>query len=124
MTSPHQKQVGQYGDSHGVLTALIVSAHLVLAQSQTRFEFPIHEFYRPTLLIDAHHLSRGQLRQIGHQNFGLFWAQVTPFFAQHHGDITDMTQTQALAIRPKGFAALALDVFMSLGRVPIFPVAL
>src|SRR5918997_1973204 len=110
MTNPKQKQGGQHRDSYGVLTPLLVSTHLVLAQPQSRFEFPMDEFYRPTLLVDAHHLSRCQLRQIGHQNFGLFRAHVTPFFAQHHGDITDMTQTQALAINPKGFATLALDV--------------
>ena len=111
MTSSKQEQIGQHRNAYGILTPLLVSAHLVLTQSQSRFEFPIDEFDRPTLLVDAHHLSRGQLRQIGHQNLGLFRAQVTPFFAQHHGDITDMTQTQTPAINPKGFATLALNGF-------------
>ena len=77
MTSPKQKQVGQHRNAYGVLTSLLVSAHLVLAQPQSRFEFPVDELNRPTLLVHAHHLSRCQLQQIGHQNLGLFWAQVT-----------------------------------------------
>src|ERR671913_981822 len=111
MTSPKQKQIGQHRDTHRVRAALLVAADLMLAQSQARFEFPIDEFNRPTLLVNAHHLSRGQLRQIGHQDFGVLRAHVTPFFTQYHGDVTDMTQTQALAINPKGFATLTLDVF-------------
>jgi hypothetical protein len=43
-------------------------------------------------------LSRGQLRQMGHQDFGVLRAHVTPSFTQDHGDVTDMTQTQAFAI--------------------------
>ena len=104
MTSPQQEQVGQYRDPHGVRTPFRVATDLMLAQSQPRFELPIDEFDRPALLVDAHHLSRRQLRQIGHQNFGLFRAHVPPFFTQYHGDFTDMTQAQALAINPKGFA--------------------
>src|SRR5918993_5375255 len=111
MTSPKQKQIGQHRDTHRVRAALLVAADLMLAQSQARFEFPIDELNRPTLLVNAHHLSRGQLRQIGHQDFGVLRAHVTPFFTQYHGDVTDMTQTQALAINPKGFATLTLDVF-------------
>lgn len=100
MTSPKQEQVGQYGDPQGVCAPLLAPTHLMLAQSQTRFEFPIDDLDRPALLVDAHHLPRGQLRQIGHQYFGILRAQVTSFFSQHHGDITDMTQAQAFAINP------------------------
>src|ERR671912_2057715 len=111
MTSPQQEQIGQYCDPHRVRAALLVPSDLMLAQSQARFEFPIDELNRPTLLVHAHHLSRGQLRQIGHQDFCVPGAHVTPFFTQYHGDVTDMTQPQALAINPKGLATLTLDVF-------------
>src|SRR5438874_13059691 len=43
MTCPQDKQVGQYCNAHGFLTAVGVPADLVLAQSQARFQFPIHQ---------------------------------------------------------------------------------
>jgi hypothetical protein len=52
---------------------------------------------------------------MGHPNFGLFRAHVPPFFTPYHGDFTDMTQTQALAVNPKGFATAALDLFRNPG---------
>jgi hypothetical protein len=47
------------------------------------------------LLVHAHHLSRRQLRQMGHQYLGMPGAHVTPLLTQYYGDITDMTQTHA-----------------------------
>jgi hypothetical protein len=111
MTSSQQEQVGQYGNPNGICAPPLVTTDLMPAQSQARFQFPIHELDRPALLVHAHDLSRGQLRQIGHQYFGMFRAHVTPFFTQHHSDVTDMTQTQAFAINPKGFATAPLNVF-------------
>jgi len=52
MTSPQQEQIGQHRDSHRVRTLLFVTTDLVLAQPQTRFEFPIDEFDRPNA--DSH----------------------------------------------------------------------
>src|SRR5215831_14988202 len=43
MTHPHHKQVGQHRDAHGLLTAVFVPTDLVLAQSQPRFQLPVHE---------------------------------------------------------------------------------
>src|SRR5215475_11100543 len=60
---------------------------------------------RPAFLVDAHDLARGQLGQIGHQEFRVVGAGVTPFFTQYHGDLPDMTQTQARVRCPKGSAA-------------------
>ena len=105
MTHPQHKQVGQHRDAHGFLTAVRVPADLVLAQPQARFQLPVHELDRPTFLVDAHDLARCQCGQIGHQDFGMLRAQVTPFFAQYHSDVAHMTQTQAGAIRPKSLAA-------------------
>ena len=105
MTHPHHKQVGQHSDAHGLLTAVCVPADLVLAQPQARFQLPVYQLDRPTFLGDAHDLARCQLGQIGHQEFRVVGADVTPFFTQYQGDIPDMTQTQARVIRPKGSAA-------------------
>ena len=76
MTRPQQEQIGQHRDPHGICAPLLVSSDLLVAQSQPRCACPIYEFDGPVFLVDAHHLSRGQLRQIGHQNFGLLRAQV------------------------------------------------
>ena len=117
MTSPQQEQIGQHRDPHGVRAPLRVPTDLMLAQSQPRFEFPIDDLDRSTLLVHAHHCSRGQLRQIGHPYVGLVRAQVTPFFTQHHGDITDMTQTQAPTINSKGVATFAFNFFGNPGSL-------
>ena len=108
MTHPQHQQIGQHRDAHGFLTAVRVPTDLVLAQPQTRFQLPIHERDRPTFLVDAHDLARGQCGQIGHEDFGMLRACVTPFFTQDHRDVTDMTQTQAGAVRPKRLAAFPM----------------
>src|SRR5437899_3348377 len=50
MTHPHHKQVGQHSDSHGFLTAVLVSADLVLAQPKARFQLPVHQFHLPDIM--------------------------------------------------------------------------
>ena len=77
----------------------------MLSQAQTGLQFPDQQFHRPPSLIDANHLSGGHVGQIGHDEFGFLRAHVTPFFAQHHHDITDMIQTHAFAIDPEGLSA-------------------
>ena len=108
MTHPHHQQVGQHRDANGLLTAVGVPTDLVLAQPQTRFQLPVQELDRPAFLVDTHDLAWCQLGQIGHQEFRVVGADVTPFFTQYQGDIPDMTQTQACVIRPKGSAAFPL----------------
>ena len=105
MTHPHHQQVGQPRDANGLLTAVCGPTDLVLAQAQTRFQLPGHELERPAFLVYAHDLSRRQCGQIGHQEFCVMGADVSPFFTQYQGDIPDMTQTQARVIGPKGSAA-------------------
>jgi hypothetical protein len=34
----------------------------------------------------------------------MFRAHVTPFFTQDHGDFANVSQTQAFAVNPEGFA--------------------
>jgi hypothetical protein len=82
MTHSQHQQIGQHGDAHGFLTAVCVPANLVLAQPQARFQLPVHELDCPTFLVDAHDLARCQRGQIGHQDFGMLGARVTPFFTQ------------------------------------------
>ena len=83
MTHPQHKQIGQHRDAHGFLTAVCVPADLVLAQPQARFQFPVHQLDRPAFLVDAHDLARCQFGQIGHQEFRVVGAEVTPFFTQN-----------------------------------------
>jgi site-specific DNA recombinase len=71
----------------------------------------LQHFHSPTLLVDTHDLARRQHSQIGHQDFRLFGAHVPPPFAQHHRDITYMTQGQARVICPKGSAPSARGLF-------------
>ena len=79
MTYPQDKQVGQYCNAHGFLTAVGVPADLVLAQPQARFQFPIHQLDRPAFLVDAHHLTRRQRGQIGYEDFGMLGLTLRPF---------------------------------------------
>src|SRR5712691_3386182 len=58
MTHAKHKQVSQHGDANGFLTAVLVPADLVLAQPQARFQLPVHQFDRPTFLVDAYSNSR------------------------------------------------------------------
>ena len=120
MTYAKHKQVGQHRDAHGFLTPVLIPTDLVLAQSQPRFELPVDQLDRPTLLVDAYHLARRQFGQIGHQEFGVVGAHVPPFFAQYQGDITHMTQTQARVICPKSSAAFAYGLSGNLGALIIF----
>ena len=101
VTHPNHKQVGQHRNTDRFLAPILVPTDLVLVQPQPGFKFPGHQLDRPAFLVRAHHLARRQLGQIGHQDFRLLGAHVPPLFAQHHGDFTDMTQTQAGVIRPK-----------------------
>ena len=81
--------------------------HLVGTRSQVGLEFPIDLLHGPSALVCTDHLSRDPLVQIGHEDFVLFRARVSPSFAQNHRDVTDVPQTQACAIDPEGFTPLS-----------------
>jgi hypothetical protein len=81
MTHPQHQQVCQDRNAHGFLTAVRIPTHLVLTQSQPRFQLPVQQLDRPAFLVPTHHLSRRQFGQIGHQEFRVVGAGVTPFFA-------------------------------------------
>ena len=106
MAGTYQQQICQHGYAKGFLNPSLLPTHLVCPQSQVRLEFPIDLLHGPSALVGTDHLSRDPLVQIGHEDFRLLLAQVTPSFTQNHRDITDVPQTQACAIHPEGFTAL------------------
>ena len=79
---------------------------LVLTQPEVRLQLTVDLFHRPSALVGTDDLSRDPLVQIGHQDFRMFRADVTPSFTQDHSDVTDVPQTQACTIHPEGFATL------------------
>src|SRR4029434_3338343 len=105
MAGTDQQHIRQYANTTRFLNLSLLPTHLVGTQSQVRLEFPIDLLYGPSALIGTDHLSRNPFVQIGHQDFCLFWAGVTPSFTQYHGDVTDLPQAPACAIDPEGFAA-------------------
>ena len=106
MARSEQQQIRQYRYAKGLLNPSLVLTDLVLAQPEVRLQLAINLFHWPPSLIRPHHLSRDPLVQIGHQDFRMLGAKVTPFFTQDHGDVADVAQTQACAKNPEGFAAL------------------
>ena len=109
--NPKQEQIGQNGDAKRLFDPIFLSGDLMLSQPQPRLYFVDEKFHRPPPVIDANHLPGRHLGQIGHDEFGLFRAHVTPFFAEHHHDVTDMIQRQAFAIDPEGLSASLFSQF-------------
>jgi hypothetical protein len=46
--------------------------------------------------------------QIGHQEFSIFGAHVTPFFGQNHGDISQVLETGEFFKDPEGLASFVI----------------
>jgi hypothetical protein len=88
--------------SEGLFKPVAFPSNLMLPQSHVRFEIPIDELDTPPILIQPHHLSRRHIRQIGHQEFCVTRADVTPGFAQHQGHFSNVAKTQAFGIHPNG----------------------
>jgi hypothetical protein len=84
---------------------LQVATYVMLTQAQVRFQVPIHEFDTPPELVQPDHLSRRYIWQIGHQEFRVTRADVTPGFAQHQGDVSNVAQTKVFGIDPIGLTA-------------------
>src|SRR2546428_12271038 len=106
MARTDQQQIREHRYAKGLLNPSLVLTDLVFAQPEVRLQLAIDLFHWPPSLIRTHYLSRDPLVQIGHQDFRMLRAEVTPSFTQHHSDVTDVPQTQACAIHPEGFAAL------------------
>jgi hypothetical protein len=107
MAGPDQQQLCQHRDAKGCLNMSFLCTDLVHVQAKVRLQFPGDLLYGPPALIGTHDLSRGPLVQIGHQDFGMFRATVTPFFTQHHDDVADVAQTQTFAVYPEGLTPLS-----------------
>src|SRR5215216_3351622 len=105
MARTDQQQIRHHRNAKGLLDPSLFPTDLVLAQPEVCLQLAIDLFYRPPSLVRTYHLSRDPLVQIGHQDFRLLRAQVSPSFTQHHSDVADVPQTQACAIHPEGFAA-------------------
>ena len=105
MARTDQQQIRQHRNAERLLDTLLICTDLVLPQPEVCLQFPIDLLHGPPSLIGTHHLSRRPLVQIGHQDFRMVWADVSPFFTQHHGDVADVPQTQAFAKNPEGFTA-------------------
>src|ERR671923_138507 len=63
-----------------------------MTQAQSAFQFLKADLHRPSSEIDRHNQARGRHGQIGHQQFSLFGAVVTPPSTEEHGDISNMAQ--------------------------------
>ena len=105
MAGTDQQQIRQHRYAKGFSIRPSSPLTWCAPQSQVSLEFPIDLLYGPSALIGTYHLSRDPLVQIGHQDFRMFRADVSPSFTQHHRDVADVPQTQACAIHPEGFAA-------------------
>src|SRR3954471_9515006 len=106
MAGTDQQQIRQHRYAKGVRDAPFFRTDLVFTQPEVRLQLSIDLLYGPPSLIGTHDLSRRPLVQIGHQDFGMCQADVSPFFTQYHCDVTDVSQTEAVAIHPEGSAAL------------------
>jgi hypothetical protein len=104
MARPDQQQIRHDSYAKRLLAPSLCPADLMLAQSEVRLQLAIDLFHWPPSLVRTYHLSRDPLVQIGHQDFRMFGADVTPFFTQHHSDVADVPQTQACARHPESFA--------------------
>src|SRR5262249_7428558 len=105
MARTDQRQIRQYRYAKGFLDPSLFATDLVLAQPEVCLQLTVDLFHRPSALVGTDHLSRDPLVEIGHQDFCMLRADVTPFFAENHSDVPDVPQTQACAIHPEGFAA-------------------
>src|SRR5215510_5116040 len=104
MACTAQQQIRHHRYTKGLLDPSLFPTDLMCTQSQVSLEFPIDVLHGPSSLVCTDHLSRDPLVEIGHQNFRMLRAQVTPSFTQDHRDVADVPQTQACAIHPEGFA--------------------
>src|SRR4030095_1020425 len=95
MAGTDQQQIRQDCYPKGVLDPSLLPTDLVLAQPEVRLQLAVDLFHWPSSLVGTDHLSRDPLVEIGHQDFRMFRADVTPSFTQDHSDVTDVPQTQA-----------------------------
>ena len=98
---PQQQQIRH--DRHGDRTLYPgrILGDLRLAQAHDALQFFDAEFDRPSSEIERHGQVSSGLRQIGHEQFGVLGALVTPPSTQDHRDISDLPQLSSFGKRPE-----------------------
>jgi hypothetical protein len=95
-------QIGHEGPGHRTFDSRRLSGDLRLAQAHCTFQFLKTEFHRPPSEINCYGHARGRQRQIGHEQFGLFGAVVTPPSAKGYRDISYVAQVCMFDEGPEG----------------------
>src|SRR5919201_2908851 len=90
-----QQQRRPHRDAKGFLAPSLFPTDLVLAQPEVRLQLPVDLLHRPSALVGTDHLSRDPLGEIGHEDFRMLGADVTPSVTQDHWDVPEVPQTQA-----------------------------
>jgi hypothetical protein len=106
MACTDPQHIRQHRHAKGLLDPSLLPTHLVGTQAQIRLECPLALLHGPPSLLRTHPLASRPLVQSGHQAFRRLWAQGPPSLTQDHSDVTDLSQTEACALHPAGFAAL------------------
>ena len=95
-------QIRHERDSHGSFYACGIFGELCLPQAQSTFQFLKTDLHRPSSEINRYHQACCCHREIGHEQFSLFGAVVTPPSTEDHGDITNMAQLGLFEEGPEG----------------------
>src|SRR5918996_5792301 len=83
-------QIRHEREGHGSFHSRGIVGDLCLPQAPTAFQFLETDLHRPPSEINRYHYARGCHREIGHEQFSLFGAVVTPPSTEDHGDLTNM----------------------------------
>ena len=95
-------QVRHERDSHGSFHSRSIFGDLCMPQTQTAFQFLETDLHRPSSEINHYHYARCCHREIGHEQFSLFGAVVTPPSTEDHSNITNMAQLGLFDEAPEG----------------------
>ena len=83
-------QIHHERDGHGSFHSRGLLSDLSMPQAQSTFQFLKTDLHRPPSEINRYHYACCCHREIGHEQFSLFGAVVTPPSTEGHGDITNM----------------------------------
>ena len=98
---PQQQQIRHHRHGHRAFHPGRLLGDLVLPQAHDALQFLNAEFHGPSSQIECHGQVSGSLRQIGHEQFGVFGAVVTPPPTEYHRDISHVPQLGPLGKRPE-----------------------
>ena len=95
-------QIRHERDGHGSFHSRDILSDLGMPQAQSAFQFLKTDLHRPSSKINRYHYARCCHREIGHEQFSLFGAVVTPPSTEGHGDIANMAQLGMFEEGPEG----------------------